>query len=417
MYALVDCNNFYASCERVFNPKLNNKPIVILSNNDGCVIARSNEAKAFIPMGAVAFKYKQIFKQHDINVFSSNYALYGDLSNRVMNILGQFTPDVEVYSIDEAFLHFKGFENYDLQDYGIQIKNRIKKWTGIPISIGIAPTKALSKIANKIAKKFPIKTNGVYLINNEEQRIKALKWTKITDVWGIGWRNAKKLISNNVKTAYDFTQLSDELVRKRFSVIGLRLKHELEGKSVLKLDDVKNKRAIATTRSFRNDITDLNEIKERIATFSISCAEKLRKQNSYCNLLMVGIYTNRHRKKQEQYRNRIIIQLPYSTNSSITISKYALKGLASIYKKGLKYKRAGVIVMGITPKPTKQLNLFFNENPKHENLMLIMDNLNHKYGADKLKLANQDLKHTWMMRQEHLSKKRTTNWNELLEVN
>jgi len=417
MYALVDCNNFYASCERVFNPKLNNKPIVILSNNDGCVIARSNEAKQFIPMGAVAFKYESVFKQHQINVFSSNYALYGDLSQRIMNILTQFTPDVEVYSIDEAFLQFKGFENYDLHNYGIEIKNKVEKWTGVPISIGIAPTKALSKIANKIAKKFAIKTGNVYLIHSEEQRIKALKWTKIKDVWGIGWRTSKKLIAIGVNTAYDFTQLSDELVRKRFSVVGLRLKHELEGKSVLKLDEVKNKRAIATTRSFANDIVNLDELKERIATFSISCAEKLRKQESYCNLLMIGIYTNRHRTKETQYKNNIIIKLPYSTNSNITISKYALKGLKSIYKKGLKYKRAGVIVMGITPKPAKQLNLFFNENPKHDNLMSVMDNLNNKYGEDKLKLANQDLKRTWMMRQERLSKKFTTNWNELLEVN
>ncbi len=416
MFALVDCNNFYASCERVFNPKLQNKPIVILSNNDGCVIARSNEAKQFIPMGAVAFKYESVFKQYKIHVFSSNYALYGDLSQRIMNILEQFTPDIEVYSIDEAFLQFKGFENYDLQDYGITIKNRVKKWTGIPISIGIAPTKALSKIANKIAKKFATKTKSVYVIHTEEQRIKALKWTKITDVWGIGWRNAKKLMADGVRTAYDFTQLSDALVRKRFSVVGLRLKQELEGKFVLKLEEVKTKKAIATTRSFRNDIVAFEELKERIATFSISCAEKLRKQNSYCSILMIGIYTNRHRKEQTQYRNKIIMELPYATNSNITISKYALKGLQTIYKKGLKYKRAGVIVMGITPKPIKQLNLFFNEHPKHEDLMQVIDNLNHKYGADKLKLANQDLQHTWMMKQERLSKKHTTNWSELLEV-
>jgi DNA polymerase V len=416
MYALVDCNNFYASCERVFNPKLNHKPIVILSNNDGCVIARSNEAKAVIPMGAVAFKYESVFKKHHINVFSSNYALYGDLSQRIMNILMQFTPDVEVYSIDEAFLQFKGFENYDLQSYGIEMKNRVKKWTGIPISIGMASTKALSKIANKIAKKFAVKTGSVFIIDTEERRIKALKWTKIEDVWGIGRRISKKLIALGVHTAYDFTQLSDVLVRKRFSVVGLRLKHELEGESVLKLDDVKTKRAIATTRSFANDITDVNEVKERISTFAISCAEKLRKQHSYCNLLMIGIYTNRHRNKETQYRNWTMVKLPYSTNSSITISKYALKGLESIYKKGFKYKRAGVIAMGITPKPTKQLNLFFNEHPKHEDLMLVMDHLNHKYGEDKLKLANQDLKRTWMMRQERLSKKRTTNWTELLEV-
>ena len=416
MYALVDCNNFYASCERVFNPKINNKPIVILSNNDGCVIARSNEAKQFVPMGAVAFKYKQVFKQHNIHVFSSNYALYGDLSNRIMNILKQFTPDVEVYSIDEAFLQFNGFENYDLNDYGQQIKNRVKKWTSVPVSIGFAKTKALTKIANKIAKKFPEKTQGIYVIQTEEQRIKALKWTKIADVWGIGRRISKKLLAIGVKTAYDFTQLSDAYVRKEFSVVGLRLKHELEGESILKLEEIKAKKAIATTRSFAHDITDINEIKERVATFSVTCAEKLRRQNSYCNLVYVFIYTNSHRKEQQQYAKNISIKLPYSTNSAITIAKYAQKGLEAIFKKGYHYKKAGVVVMGIVPKPNKQLNLFFNENPKHDKLMQVMDKINTRLGEPKLKLASQNLKRTWIMKQEKLSKRYTTNWSELLEV-
>lgn len=416
MYALVDCNNFYASCERVFNPILNNKPIVVLSNNDGCVIARSNEAKAFVPMGAVAFKYQKIFKQHNIYVFSSNYALYGDLSNKIMRILMQFTPDVEVYSIDESFLHFNGFDNYNLQDYGLQIKNRVKKWIGMPISIGFAKTKTLTKIANKIAKKFPERTQGVYLIQTEEQRIKALKWTKIEDVWGIGRKISKKLLTIDVKTAYDFTQLHDAYVRKKFSVVGLRLKHELEGKSILKLEEVKPKKAIATTRSFTHDITDFNQIKERVATFSVTCAEKLRRQNSYANLVYVFIHTNGFRKSQQQYSKGITIKLPYSTNSSITIAKFAQKGLETIFKKGYGYKKAGVIVMGIVPKSNKQLNLFFNENPKHDNLMKVIDNINGSLGEQKLKLASQNLKHTWIMRQEKLSKRYTTNWNELLEV-
>ncbi len=416
MYALVDCNNFYASCERVFNPKLNNKPIVILSNNDGCVIARSNEAKKFIPMGAVAFKYKTIFKQHNIHVFSSNYALYGDLSHRIMNILKTFTPDVEVYSIDEAFLQFNGFDNYSFQDYGLQIKNKVEKWTGMPISIGFASTKALTKIANKIAKKFPERTNGVYIITTEKQRIKALKWTKIGDVWGIGRRISKKLLAINVKTAYDFTQLSDAYVRKEFSVVGLRLKYELEGKSVLKLEEIKVKKVIATTRSFAHDITKLDDIKERVATFSVSCAHKLRRQNSYCNLLYVFIHTNSYRTEQQQYRNNITIKLPYSTNSSITIAKYAKKGLDAIYKKGYHYKKAGVLVMGIVPKPNKQLNLFFYENPKHDKLMQIMDKINTNLGETKLKLASQNLEKTWIMRQEKLTQRYTTSWNELLTV-
>ncbi len=416
MFALVDCNNFYASCERVFNPTLNNKPIVVLSNNDGCVIARSNESKPFVPMGAVAFKFKAIFKQHQINVHSSNYALYGDLSSRVMNILATYTPDIEIYSIDEAFLQFKGFEKYDLHAYGIDMKTKVKKQTGIPISVGVAPTKALSKIANKVAKKFPNRTQGVYIIDSESKRIKALQWTKIGDVWGIGRRISKKLKAIGVHTAYEFTQLPNEYVRKELSVVGLRLKHELEGKIRLSLDMVKTKKAIATTRSFKNDITELSEIRERVSTFAVTCAEKLRKQQSHCSVMMLFIHTNGYRKGQHQYSKNISIKLPYPTNSSITLSRYAQKGLDLIFKNGYRYKKAGIIVMGISPKESKQINLFLNEDPRHEKIMHVMDTINDKLGKKKIKLGSQNLKKTWMMRQERLSQRYTTSWNELLEV-
>lgn len=416
MYALIDCNNFYASCERAFNPKLIGKPVVVLSNNDGCVIARSNEAKEFVPMGAVAFKYKDIFKQHNIAVFSSNYPLYGDMSQRVMNILSTYTPDIEVYSIDEAFLQFKGFENWDLQDYGLGIKTKVKQYTQIPISIGIAPTKALSKIANKIAKKFEDRTKGVYCIDTEEKRIKALKWTKIEDVWGIGRRISKKLKGIGVHTAFQFTLLPEEYVRKQFSVVGLRLKHELQGKPVLQLEEVKTKKNIATTRSFAKNITELSDLKERVSTFASSCAEKLRRQNSACNAIMVFIHTNGHRKEQAQYSKNLVIKLPYGSNSDITISRYAIKALEAIYKKGYAYKKAGVIVMGIVPENTLQHNLFYQENPKHKTLMQTVDNVNRRLGRKKIKIANQNIQKTWVMRQERLSKKYTTDWSELLEV-
>ena len=237
MFALVDCNNFYASCERVFNPKLDKKPIVILSNNDGCVISRSNEAKALgIPMGAPAFKYDPIFKKNKVHVFSSNFPLYGDMSNRVMSILSKYTPSIEIYSIDEAFLEFKGFENYNLENYGKKIRKTILKWTGIPVSIGFAPTKALAKVANRISKKLDNKTGGVYVINSKEKKDKALKWLKIEDVWGIGFKHAARLKSYKINKAYDFTMLPDDWVRKQMSVVGLRLKKELEGESVLSLE-------------------------------------------------------------------------------------------------------------------------------------------------------------------------------------
>lgn len=416
MYALVDCNNFYASCERVFKPQLNGKPIAVLSNNDGCVIARSNEVKPFVPMGAVAFKYKEVFRKHKVNVFSSNYALYGDLSNRVMNTLRNFTPDVEVYSIDEAFLEFKGFEQYDLQNYGIQMREMVLQHVGIPVSIGFANTKALSKIANKIAKKFYERTNGSYVIDTEEKRIKALKWTKIEDVWGIGRRFSQRLQAKNVMTAYDFTQLSDSWVKKEFSIVGLRLKHELEGKSRLSLDEVKNKKAISTTRSFDRSIIDYFTLKERVATFACSCAEKLRKQESNCTMIMVFVLTNRFKTNESQYSKNVTIQLPYPTSSSITISQYAQKALKAIYKEGYAYKKAGVIIMGISPNNETQLNLFVNENPKHAALMQTIDTINGKLGVHKLKVGGQGLGRTWKMKQERLSARFTTHWDEVLEV-
>lgn len=416
MFALVDCNNFYASCERAFNPALNGKPIVVLSNNDGCVIARSNEAKKVVPMGAVAFKFKEVFKANNIHVFSSNYALYGDLSSRVMNTLSTFTPDIEIYSIDEAFLQFKGFDNYDLDSYGAEMKNKVFQYYKIPISVGFAETKTLSKVANRIAKKFPKETNGVYTIDTEEKRIKALKWLKIEDIWGIGRRISKRLQNIGIKTAFDFTNLPDEYVRKEFSVVGLRLKHELQGKPRLSLEAVKNKKAIATTRSFKNDISDLAEMEERVSTFAVFCSEKLRKQKSDCNLINVFVTTNRFRKDKKQYYNSITIKLPYPTNSSIVISKYAKIALKKIFRQSYDYKKVGVIVMGLTPCNEKQFSMFTNENPKHNDLMRSIDFINSRYGTKKIKLASQNLKKTWIMKQEKLSKRYTTCWDELLEV-
>jgi len=417
MFALVDCNNFYASCERVFQPQLNNRPIAVLSNNDGCVISRSDEAKALgLPMGAPAFKYEAFFKQHNISVFSSNYSLYGDMSERVMTILNQFTPDVEVYSIDEAFLQFKGFENYNLNDYGLQMRQRILKWTGIPTCVGIAPTKALSKVANKIARKFPKQTNGVYVIDSEEKRIKALKWLKVEDVWGIGYGLQKRLKAKNCKTAYDFIQLSDDWIRNNFSITEWKLKKDLEGIPTLELDYKEPKRSIATTRSFEYTYSDLENIKERISTFATSCAEKLRKQGSSCHVIIVLLSSDRHKKDLPQHRTSRTISLPYATDSSLIISDCAVKAVASIFKEGIKYKRAGVIVTGLVPTDNHQLNLFQHENPKHKPLMQRIDAINHKYEAAKIKLGNQDLKRTWKMRQERLSLKYTTNINEILTV-
>ena len=417
MYALVDCNNFYASCERVFNPNLEGKPVAILSNNDGCVISMSDEAKAIqLPFGAPIFKWESFCKANNISVLSSNYPLYGDMSSRVMRILEQFSPDVEVYSIDEAFLQFKGFDNYDFTDYGIQIRQRILKWTGLPTCVGIAPTKALSKVANKIARKFSKETKGVFVIDSEESRLKALKWTKIESIWGIGYGLQKRLKAKGCKTAYDFTQLPDEWVRKTMSITAWKLKKDLEGISKIGLDEPTTKRAIATTRSFEYTYSDIHNIKERISTFATSCAEKLRKQGSSCHIIMVVLSSNRHKKDAEQHRVKAIVSLPYPTDSSLEISNRAVKAVETIFKSGIKYKRAGVIVMGLVPTHNHQLDFFQKENPKHKPLMSAIDGLNKKYKDYKIKLGNQDLKRTWKMRQERLSPKYTTNINDVIKV-
>lgn len=417
MFALVDCNNFYASCERVFNPNLNGEPIAVLSNNDGCVISRSDEAKTLgLPMGAPIFKWEQFCKENNITVVSSNYPLYGDMSSRVMTILEQFTPDVEVYSIDESFLQFKGYDYFDYNVLATQMRKRVLKWTGIPTCVGIAPTKALSKVANKIARKFPKQTKGVYVIDSEEKRVKALKWMKIEDVWGIGWRLAKRLKLKECHTAFDFTQLPSDWVKKEFSITEWKLQQDLLGNATLELEYRSAKRVIATTRSFDYTYDDIAYIKERVSTFATSCAEKLRNQKTSCYMIIVMLSSDRHKKELAQHKASTAITLPYPTDSSLIISNQAVKALERIYKKGIKYKRAGVIVTGLVPNDNYQMDLFEHENPKHKPLMKTMDTLNKKYGDYKLKIGNQDLERTWKMRQERLTPRYTTNINDIIKV-
>jgi DNA polymerase V len=421
MYALVDCNNFYASCERVFQPKFNGKPVAILSNNDGCVISRSYEAKAVgIPMGAPAFKIKDLVREINVQIFSSNYALYGDLSNRVMKILGQFTPNLEIYSIDEAFLNFDGLSVLDYHDYGLQMKRRTQKWVGIPVCIGFAETKALSKVANKIAKKFQDRTQGVYVIDTEEKRLKALKWTQIEDVWGIGYRTTKKAKLRKINTALDFIQPQHEAwIKREMGVIGMRLKYELEGKSVLDLEPVVDqKKSIATTRSFPKQISDFDLLRERVATFASVCAEKLRKQNSCCHTIIVMLVIDKHTIQTSKYYFNMAITLPFATNSTLTISNAAIDLLKKLHQgnENMKFKKAGVIVTELIDENQKQFQLFDEENPKHLALMQVMDKLNNKMGDKKVKLATQNLNLTWNMNQNHLSPKYTTNFKDILEI-
>ena len=415
MYALIDCNNFYASCERVFNPTLIGMPVVVLSNNDGCVIARSNEAKAIgIPMGAPAFEYEHLFRRYKVKVFSANFPLYGDMSRRVMSLLSNYSPHQEIYSIDECFLNLEGI-NVDLQKYGLEMKARIEKGTGIPISIGTAPTKALAKLANRIAKKFPNETGGSYVIDTEEKRIKALKWLKVEDIWGVGRRNAKKLYAIGVYKAIDFVNLSEAWVRKNMTITGLNLQKDLKGIPTIEMVEPEKKKSIGTSRTFETDLRSFDEVRERITTFTSMGAEKLREQNSFCKRLIVFIGTNPFKEHETQYYPSIQIKLAFPTNSTLELVKFAHEGLKQIFKKNLYYKRGGVLLTDFVDASVYQPSLFFNSDPKHKKLMEVIDKLNDKYHCDVVRLASQDeRKHK--MKQAYLSQHYTTDINEILTV-
>ncbi|MFM2292790.1 MAG: hypothetical protein RIS29_2603 [Bacteroidota bacterium] len=417
MFGLLDCNNFYASCERVFNPSLNGVPVVVLSNNDGCVIARSAEAKALgIPMGEPAYKLKELIEQHHVAVFSSNYVLYGDMSGRVMSILSSFVPEMEVYSIDEAFLHFDGFEKIDLKEYGTKIVQTVTRGTGIPVSLGVAKTKTLAKAANRFAKKYPA-YKGVCIIDSDEKREKALKLLAIEDVWGIGRRISKKLHYYSINTAWDFTQRSKSWIRHTLGVNGERTWLELRGVPCLEMDRPASKKSICTSRSFGERLTTYEPVAEAVANFAASCAEKLRRQRSQAAVLMVFLHTNPFAENQPQYSNQVVVQLPVPTSDTPGLIRYALKGLKSIFAEGYRFKKAGVIVSEITPERPMQLNLFDErDREKFQKVMLVMDNLNASYGRQKVKIAAQGFDRKWKLKNEKLSPCYTTRLADVVEV-
>ena len=419
MYALVDCNNFYTSCERVFQPEFVGKPVVILSNNDGCIISRSDEAKALgVKMAAPEFKVREMLKENKIKVFSSNYALYGDLSERVMDTLKLFTPNVEVYSIDEAFLNFDGVREEDFEEYGMEMKQRVMKWLSIPVCVGFGASKTLSKMANKIARKYPQQTKGVYVIDTDEKRIKALKWTKIGDVWGIGYRMKKKLEARKIMTAFDFIQPHHtDFIKNQMGVVGLRLISELKGIPVLEMEQPETKKSIAITRSFPKQLTEFDSLRERVSTFAMVCGEKLRNQDSCCNTIIVMLGTMGHNEEHKKMYYHQSATVPFATNSSMTIANVAVKILEKLYQenKGLRFNKAGVIVTQLTKESEKQLQLFEEENPKHLALMKTIDLINKKAGERKVKLGTQG-KITWDMKQNLLSPRYTTRINHMLKV-
>jgi DNA polymerase V len=413
MIALVDCNNFYVSCERVFRPELNSKPVVVLSNNDGCIISRSNEAKQLgIKMGEPAFKREDFLKSNGVYCFSSNYKLYGDMSQRVMDTLRESAPVVEVYSIDEAFLNLDGIPN--LQSFVKDLRIKVHKNTGIPVSIGVGSTKSIAKIANKESKQ----NDGTLIIENEYRLKEILENTPIQKVWGIGRNYQKLLLQYQVETAWQFTQLNQAWVKKNMSVVGHRIQKELLGEPCIEIEQVPPaKKVIATTRAFGKKLKDKELIREAVSTHTIRCAEKLRKQHSAANLLTVFIHTDPFNPNEKIYYKSQTIILPMASNNNTFMVKAASKALDAIFLNGLLYKKVGVIVEGIVPENQLQGNLFFEEErSKRNKVSVVSDIINKKYGRDTLKLAAQGSGKEWKLRQEKLSKGYTTNFDDIIQI-
>ena len=417
MFAIIDCNNFYASCERVFNPSLEHQPVVILSNNDGCVIARSEEAKTLgIPMGAPLFEIEKLVKQFGVKVYSSNYTLYGDMSHRVMSVIASFVPEMEIYSIDEAFIDLSALkEHFDLEILCHTIRKAVLKNTGIPVSIGIAPTKTLAKIANKVAKANKL---GVFSLEEDIDIQLVLQKCRIGDVWGIGGRYENLLQNRGIYTAYDFTLALPNWVQKKMTVQGLRIWHELRGKSCIPLERIPpSKQNICTSRSFGKMQTNFQPIEEAVSTYAARCGAKLRKQHTCAKVMIVFLHTNYFRKDLPQYSKSVVVNLPVATNSSLELVKYASYALEKIFKEGYQYKKAGVIVAEIMPENQVMAALFDEvDRPKHRKIMLALDQLNQQFGRENVRVGKQGFGPTWRANEHFLSKCYTTNMRDIIHV-
>ena len=414
MIALVDCNNFYASCERVFNPKIENKPVIVLSNNDGCVIARSNEAKVLgVKMGEPAFKLKNIIEKYNLNVFSTNFALYGDLSKRVMNVMSSEVDKMEIYSIDEAFLDFT---DYASKERGIAIKKKVQQWTGIPVSVGIAPTKVLAKVAGHIAKKYT--KSGVFMFDDEGLIRRALNVFKVEDLWGIGRKNVKKLKTVGIHTALQFRECDSNWIRRHLSINGVRLQKELYSEVCYPVELTrKRKQNICTARSFGTEIKELLKLKEAIGSYANTCATKLRQEKSCCTTVSIFLSTNPFKPQAKQYNPYKVIQLDVPTNDSMEIVKVAIKGLESIYRDDCIYKKAGVIVGRIVSQEQTQLSLFDSlDREQRKSINTAVDKINANMGKNKVKLAVQGNGRKWRLKQEKISPCYTTRFTDILEV-
>lgn len=418
IFALVDCNNFYVSCERVFNPALKDQPVVVLSNNDGCAISRSNEAKKIgIGMGAPIFKCQDLVKNHNIKIFSANFVLYGDMSGRVMSVLSGFTPNLEIYSIDEAFLSLNGFEHLGFENYAKQIRKSVKRQTGIPVSIGVAPTKTLAKIANHYAKDHP-EINGVFTLIEEQKIVDVLSQTPVKEIWGVGKEKAIFLERNGIKTAFDLRNAPDEWIKKHLTIMTLRTVWELRGTPCLSLEEIQpNKKAIATTRTFGHEVDNLSEMEEAVSAYVSRSAEKLRRQNSLAGYVQVYVETNPF-KNTPFYRNSASTDISPKTADTARLIETSKKLLKRIYRDGLRYKSCGVILMNLIPQENDQNYLFEEkyQGSARQRLMGVMDRYNQQTNSSKLFIAAEGLGKPWYMKQARRSKRFTTRWDELLEV-
>ena len=414
VFALVDCNNFYVSCERVFCPALKGKPVVVLSNNDGCIVARSQEAKDLgLAMGIPFFKCKALCERHQVRVYSSNYTLYGDMSRRVTEVLRQFTPAVEVYSIDESFLGFGSGNEAPFAELGRRIRKEVDDWTGIPVSVGLAGTKTLAKLANKIAKQTRC-GRGVFDLTEQPRCEEVLDEVDVGEVWGIGRQYKTLLNSYGIKTAYQLTQARDSWIRKHLTVVGLRLAWELRGVSCLPLEQAPApKKAIARSRSFSRPLHRLDELKEPVAAHAAAAAQVLRKQGSVASCIQIHIETSRF--AEPYYGNAVSVQLAVPTASTPELVRLAHQGLGHIFKEGHRYRRAGILLTGIAPRESLQIDLFTKGyyNDRKRELMEVVDRLNEKWGRGVVRFAAEGLEQNWRMKQLRKSPCFTTRWEEL----
>jgi DNA polymerase V len=414
MFALVDCNNFFASCERVFRPDLEKTPVIVLSNNDGCVIARSNEAKALgIKMGTPFYQLSPgILKANNIAVFSSNYALYGDMSSRVMSVLASFSPEMEIYSIDEAFLNIS--RKRTLEEYAVQIRKTVKQWTGMPVSIGLGATKTLAKLANHIAKKET--SSGVFLLK-EENFEENLAPMRISEIWGVGRRLTKKLEAMGLRTALQLRNSDIALMQKKFSVCLARTISELNGNSCIPLEEIEEERkSICSSKSFGRPVYRLEEIKEAVATYAATAAKRLREEKLEASHMIVFIQTNFFNKNAKQNNASASVSFPCPANDDSTLTRHATKAIEQVFKDGYKYKKAGVILTEISKKTAHQADLFDQEKDNNSKLSEAIDKINKRFGSRVVYYASEGVNKPWNMKQSHRSNRYTTNWKELPSV-